>query len=721
MAAGIIKKIFKSSPGKDLIERAHHFAEEAHRGQKRASGENYISHPEKVAEILSRTNLDAQTIAAAYLHDVPEDTNKTLKDIEKEFGKEIAFLVDGVSKLGKLRYPKKGLQVKNIESREDSPIDLRAESLRKMFFAMAEDLRVILIKLADRLHNMQTLEFLPKEKRERIALETLEIFAPLANRLGMGEMKGQLEDLAFPYLYPKEYKWLTENIGEEYEERKKYLKRVEIELKRILKKEGIRPINIHARAKHYWSLYQKLLKHDMDLNKIYDIVALRIILKDVESCYKTLGSIHKYWKPLPGRIKDYIALPKPNEYRALHTTVFCIEGKITEFQIKTEKMHQEAENGICAHWAKKEKIGFKKEMKKFAWVSQLRDWQEEVTKNKDFWEGLKIDFFKNRIFVFTPKGEVVDLPEDASPIDFAYQIHSEIGDHCAGAKINKKMKSLSTPLKNGDEVEIITDPSQKPSRSWIDFTKTSMAKSRIKSFLKKESRPKNLRRGKEIIDETLKEFKKPAFQKISKEEKEKVLKQFGEDNIDEIMISIGEGEISPREILKILFDEKDLFGKEEKRKETKKIPQEKGIILAGESGIKLKIAKCCLPSPSHEIEGYVTKGEGATIHRKNCENLERLRKKHPERIIEAHWKKENLFPVSLKLEAEERKDIIKDITISFSEAKADIEKIKSQLKKDGKTIIVRIETKVSGLSQLNEISYKLKELNGVKSVRKINS
>lgn len=720
MPVRIIKKIFEGSSEKDLIERAHQFAKEAHKGQKRVSGEDYISHPEKVAEILSKSNLDAQTIAAAYLHDVPEDTDKTLKDIEKNFGKEIAFLVDGISKLGRLRYPKEELQVKDIETREEQPIDMRAESLRKMFFAMAEDLRVILIKLADRLHNMQTLDYLPEEKRKRIALETFEIFAPLANRLGMGEMKGQLEDLAFPYLYPKEYKWLTKNIGEEYEEKKKYLKKVESELRRILKKEGIKPINIHARAKHYWSLYQKLLKHDMDLNKIYDIVALRIILKDVESCYKSLGAIHKHWKPLPGRIKDYIALPKPNEYRALHTTVFCLEGKITEFQIKTEKMHQEAENGICAHWAKKEKIGSKKGMKKFAWVSQLRDWQKEVTKSKDFWEGLKIDFFKNRIFVFTPKGEVVDLPEDACPIDFAYQIHSEIGDHSAGSKINKKMKSLSTPLRNGDEVEIITDNSQKPSRDWLDFVKTNLAKSRIKSFLKKESRPKNLERGKGIIDEVLKEFRKPAFQKIPKEKKEKVLNHFGIENTDEVMISVGEGEISPREVLKILFGEKDLFGKEEKKKEVKKHPEEKEIILAGESGIKLKIAKCCLPSPGSEIEGYVTRGEGATIHKKGCKNLERLKKRFPGRIIEARWKKDELYPVSLKIEAEERKEIIKDITFSFIESKADIEKVKSQLKKDGKTVIVKVETKVSGLNQLDKIIYKLKEISGIKSVRKTN-
>jgi GTP pyrophosphokinase len=630
-------------------------------------------------------------------------------------------LVDGVSKLGKLRYPRKGLTVKDIESREEQPLDMRAESLRKMFFAMAEDLRVILIKLADRLHNMQTLDALPEEKRKRIALETLEIFAPLANRLGMGEMKGQLEDLSFPYLYPQEYKWLRENIGEEYEERKKYLKKVKEETRKILEKEGIEIVDIHARAKHYWSLYQKLIEHEMDLSKVYDLVALRIILKDVESCYKALGAIHKNWKPLPRRIKDYIALPKPNEYRALHTTVFCINGKITEFQIKTEKMHQEAENGICAHWAKKEKIDSKKGLKKFSWVAQLRDWQKEITKSKDFWEGLKIDFFKNRIFVFTPKGEVVDLPEEACPIDFAYQIHSEIGDHCAGAKINKKMKSLSTPLSNGDEVEIITDSSQKPSRDWLDFVKTNLSRSRIKAFLKKESRPKNLKRGKEILNEKLKELKKPIFQKIQKEKREKALDSLGLKNEEELMIAIGEGEVSPRELIKLLFKEEDLFGKTKQKKEFRKKTKENDVVLAGESGIKTKFAKCCLPSSEHEIEGYITKGKGATIHRKGCKNLERLRKRFPEKVVQARWKKEESYPVSLKVEAEDRKELLKDITFLISEEGTNIDKLKSQLKKDGKTAIVRIDIKVSGLKQLNEIIYKIKELENIISVRKINS
>lgn len=481
----LLQQIIEKSSDPDLIRRAFEFAADAHRGQKRLSGKDYISHPLHVAQILTELKLDPKAVAAGLLHDVPDDTPVSLKELEKNFGKEIAFLVGGVSKLGKLRYPKKGLEVEPIERRVKTPIDLRAENLRKMFFAMAQDLRVILIKLADRWDNMKTLDYLPKEKQKRIALETLEIFAPIAHRLGIGEMKGQLEDLAFPYLYPEEFKWLMENVKERYEKGKKYLKKVRPTLIKLLEKEKIYPIDIHQRAKHYWSLYQKLLRYEMNFEKIYDLVALRMIVKDVETCYKTLGVIHKYWKPLLGRIKDYIATPKPTGYRSLHTTVFCINGKITEFQIRTPEMHEEAEYGICAHWAHKEKIDLKTQRKKFAWVRQLRDWQKEVSDVEEFLKGLKFDFFKNRIFVFTPQGDVIDLPEGATPVDFAYAVHTEIGQKCAGVKVNGKMVSLSDILKNGDIVEIIVEKSKKPSRKWLEFVKTSLARSQIKKWFRK--------------------------------------------------------------------------------------------------------------------------------------------------------------------------------------------------------------------------------------------
>ncbi|MBI2042676.1 MAG: bifunctional (p)ppGpp synthetase/guanosine-3',5'-bis(diphosphate) 3'-pyrophosphohydrolase [Candidatus Nealsonbacteria bacterium] len=567
----IIQKILRAAPEQKLAQKALEFARAAHLGQKRRSGEDYINHPIKVAETLRQMGLDQQTIAAGFLHDVVDDTNKTPDDIENEFGKEVAFLVAGVSKLGKLRYPKTGLEIKTMEERVEEPIDPRAENLRKMFFAMGEDLRVVLIKLADRLHNMETLESLPPEKQKRISLETLEVFVPLADRLGIGEMRGKLQDLAFPYLYPKEYDWLTINVRERYEKRKSYSQAVQPVLKHLLAQEGIKILDMHSRAKSYWSLYQKLLKNEMNIDKIYDLVALRIIVKDVASCYKALGIIHKHWRPLPQKIQDFIALPRPNGYQGLHTTVFCLEGKLTEFQIKTKEMHDEAENGICAHWAYKQGIDLASQKDKFAWVAQLRDWPEVV-------ETLKIDFFKNRIFVFTPKGDVIDLPEGATPVDFAYSVHTDIGNKCAGAKVNGKMLALSQALKNGDVVEIVVDKNKKPSRDWLEFAKTSMARSRIKTFLKLK-------------------FEKQAPDK----------------------------EVAPLP--------------PKTRPELSIKPSVKGtrIALAGQKGMQVFLAKCCLPEAGRPIKAYITRSRGASVHQESCVNLVRAKQKWPYKVIEATW------------------------------------------------------------------------------------
>lgn len=479
MLNDLLKKIDQLSGGDpqaiDLIRRAYEFAQKAHEGQKRSSGEPYFNHCMATAQTLIDMKLDPKTIAAGLLHDVAEDTKYTILDIKKVFGDEIMFLVEGVTKLGKIKYH--GDQQ-------------RAENLRKMFLAMAEDTRVILVKLADRLHNMQTLKYVKPEKQKRIAMETMEIYAPLAHRLGMGEIKGQLEDLSFQYLYPEEYKWVIDHVSEKYQERERYIEKIKPVIQEELTKENIKPINIDARAKRYYSLYKKLGKYDMNLDKIHDLVAVRIAVNTIEECYGALGVIHKLWRPLPGKIKDYIALPKPNGYQSLHTTVFCIDGKITEFQIRTLQMHDEAELGIAAHWLYTEKgkpkIGTKLDNKKFAWVSQLRDWQKEISGSQEFLESLKIDFFKDRIFVLTPKGDAIDLPEGATPVDFAYHIHSEVGDRCSGAKTNGKMVPLSHTLQNGDVVEIITQKKHTPTRSWLEFVKTSIAKNRIRHLLKKE-------------------------------------------------------------------------------------------------------------------------------------------------------------------------------------------------------------------------------------------
>jgi guanosine-3',5'-bis(diphosphate) 3'-pyrophosphohydrolase len=465
-----------------IISRAFDFSLKSHEKQERFSGEPYFIHPFEVAKILARLQLDASTVAAGLLHDVCEDcqvtgekTNIDEKMIKKEFGSEVAFLVSGVTKLGQLKY--KGEKEK-------------VENLRRMFLAMAKDIRVVLIKLADRLHNIRTVEFIPKEKQKRFAMETLDVYAPLANRLGMGCIKGELEDMSFPYVFPEEYKKAKDLLKNKYEQKEKNLAKIKYKLTEELKNNDIKDIKIDSRVKHIYSLFKKLKRPEinMDINLIYDLIAIRIIVKNIEDCYRVLGIIHKMWKPLPEKIKDYIALPKPNGYQSLHTTVFADNGNITEIQIRTEEMHKEAESGIAAHWAYDEMDKPKTDVKfnpSLNWVNQLVDWQKEISKSKDFWETLKIDFFNDRVFCFTPKGDVIDLPQGATAIDFAYTVHAEIGNQAVGARVNNKFVSLETELKNGDIVEIKTQKNKKPSREWIAHAKTSLARKKIKSALKK--------------------------------------------------------------------------------------------------------------------------------------------------------------------------------------------------------------------------------------------
>ena len=574
----ILEKIKEKSEDPSLIEKAFNFAKDAHTGQKRFSGEDYIIHPLKVAQTLTEMQLDSKTVAAALLHDVADDTPKSLSEIEKEFGKEVSFLVGGVSKLGKIRYPK----AFSFHSSLPQAVSPRVENLRKMFFAMAEDLRVILIKLADRLHNMETMKYMPRNKQKRFALETMEIFSPIADRLGMGEMKVRLENLAFPYLYPKEYDWLIGKVKEKYEERERYLKRVEPVMKKMLKKEGIIPLSIHSRAKSHWSLYKKLLRHNMNFEEIYDLVALRIIVKSLDSCYKTLGVLHKRFKPLVGRIQDFIALPKPNGYQSLHTTFFCLDGKLVEAQIRTPEMHEAAEHGICAHWAYKEKVNLAAKKNKFTWIQQLKDWQKEISGTKEFLDGLKFDFFKNRIFVFTPKGDIIDLPEGASPVDFAYQIHSEVGAHCSTAKINGKIAPLDSVLKNGDIVEILVDKNRLPSHDWLKYTKTNLARSHIKKGAK------------------------GGFLEIIKEK------------------------IAARKIGQRIFRKKEEILR--RGRKTASI-----VLIGGEQGISFSLAKCCNPKPSDQIEAFITKSNKAAVHKISCRNFEKAKLQEPEKVIGASW------------------------------------------------------------------------------------
>ncbi len=477
-AEDILEKLKRASKSDAaLIVKAFAFAQEKHEGEKRYSGEPYFTHPYAVGNTLAEMQADADTIAAGLLHDVCETASEEEgkareKEIQREFGKEVAFLVRGVTKLGKLKY--------RGEERY-------LENMRKMFLAMAEDIRVVLIRLADRLHNAQTLAHVPPHKQKRIADETLEIYAPLADRLGMGKLKGMLEDAAFPFAFPKEYAALSGQIKHTLSHKETYLAKVKYKTGEELKKAGIRFAAMDARVKHLYSLHKKLARHNNNMEEVYDLVALRIIVDTLEDCYGALGIVHKLWRPLPGKIKDYIALPKPNGYQSIHTTVFCVDGEITEFQIRTAAMHEAAENGIAAHWAytmqgKPDTGGVVS--KNLKWIAQMREWQKESAGTKEFLESLKIDVFKNRIFVFTPKGDVIDLPEGATPVDFAYHVHSDIGDRCNGAKVNGKMVSLDSPLKNGDWCEILTHKNKKPSHSWLNFVTTSYARSKIKARLK---------------------------------------------------------------------------------------------------------------------------------------------------------------------------------------------------------------------------------------------
>lgn len=453
-----------------LLRRAFTYAEKAHKGQKRETGEPYIIHPLSTAMTLAQMHLDDASIAAGLLHDVVDDTPITSEEIVKEFGKEIGFLVDGITKLGKIKY---------------RGVERQVENLRKMFLAMAEDIRVVLIKLADRLHNMETLGALPKEKQRRIAQETIQVYSPLAGRLGIGEIQARLDDLAFPIVQPEDHQWLIEHVTEEYAERKAYANRLIPLVNKNLTKNNLKATVISARAKHYYSLWKKLKRYDMDLSKIHDLVALRIIMPDIPSCYAALGILHEQWKPLTARIKDYIAIPKPNGYQSLHTTVFCEEERITEFQIRTPEMHDQAEYGIAAHWSYSE--AGKRAIKRPArlqWIEQLRDWQQEVRGTDEFLDALKIDFFHDRIFVFTPKGEVVELPEGATPIDFAYHIHSQIGDSAIGARINDVFRGLDATLENGDVVEVIGQKGKKPSVKWLEIARTSAARSHVRKALR---------------------------------------------------------------------------------------------------------------------------------------------------------------------------------------------------------------------------------------------
>ncbi|MBI1888605.1 MAG: bifunctional (p)ppGpp synthetase/guanosine-3',5'-bis(diphosphate) 3'-pyrophosphohydrolase [Candidatus Spechtbacteria bacterium] len=708
-----IQKPYANSE-KKLITEAFEFANEAHKGQKRAGGEDYIVHPLRTALTLRQMELDAQTIQAALLHDTLDDTTATKEQIEERFGKNVAFLVEGVSKLGKIKY---------------RGVERHAENVRKMLIALAQDFRVLLIKLADRYHNLQTLDALPIAKQKRIALESLEIYAPLAFRFGVSELSKKIEDLAFKYCYPQEYQMILENVQARYPEREKYLDIVRPYVQKQLIKEGIRPLEIQTRAKHYWSLYDKLKRYHMNWDAIYDLVAMRIIVASIEECYAALGIIHKLWKPLPGRIKDYIALPKPNGYQSIHTTVFCLPmgdlpkgdkgGHITEFQIRTKEMHEAAENGIAAHWLYREKDkpkqGARLEGQKFEWIKQIRQWQNETKESADFLENLKIDVFSNRIFVFTPKGDVIDLPEQATPVDFAYSIHSTLGDTCSQAKVNSEVVRLDQTLANGDMVEIIKDAKKHPSRDWLGFVKTNIARSHIRAHLKKARREEKIQEGETLLNKELERLNQGSWGAIPPNRRAKALQNLPYHTEQSLLAALGEGEISPYRVVKYVTDEKEILAQ-------RAIPmaygergdKTSGIELAGSRGIKTRIALCCSPLPGEKIQGYVTTQAYAAIHKIRCPSFMRVSVKNPERVVPAAWQpKAGSRFVKIKIAAFDRVGLLQEVSSAISNMGINILSVSS--KESGEpdvTILITME-----VFDVDQLRLLLKTLEKIKSVR----
>ena len=714
----LLRKIKKNSPQADTkkIREAYNFARHRHSGQLRKTGEAYIQHPLYVAGFLARFNFNTATYIAALLHDIAEDTPTKLEAIEKKFGTEVVQLVQGLTKLKKI---KGSLSDASME-------DYSAENLRKFFLATAADIRVVLIKLADRLHNIQTLAGLTPSKQKRIARETIEIYAPLANRLGMGEAKGQLEDYAFPFLYPEAYQRTKELYEKEIVRKKRYVDKVKRQVAKKLDESDIAGYDIHGRAKYLYSLYKKLRKYDFDINKIYDLVAIRIITKNVPDCYKTLGIIHDNWKPLLGRIKDYIAVPKANGYQSLHTSTISPEGEVVEFQIRTEEMHQEAEYGIASHWHytedDKPSSGSKAPEDKIKWVNQLVKWQQEVVSKvpgDQYLESLKIDIFKDRIFVFTPQGQIHDLPEESSPIDFAYHVHTDIGNHCRASKVNDKLVSLDSELQNGDRVEIITDDKSSPSRDWLDFAKTSLAQSKIKRWFKNLDRQQNVITGRRLLNSQLLQLKNKSIDNLAKGKIADALRKYNANTIEDLFAKIAEGDLDPNNVVKFLFRERDLVRSTGANKFSlfQQIGKKPMARVQDVSGLLTYLAKCCRPTINDSIKAHITRSRGACIHKAGCPEL---RKKKKGRVADAEWQEEYLGRVKIEIETDDRVGLLKDILQVISKGRVNIIDSRTRVNIKASTTLITATLEIKNIDQLFLLLNDLRKVEGVKKVRRRN-
>lgn len=693
-------KLYLPSQSLELIKKAYIYSAELHKDQIRLSGEPYINHPVETAYSLVELKMDEYCISAGLLHDVLEDTLVSYDVLVKEFGDEIAQLVDGVTKIGKIQFSTKA--------------ERKAENYRKMLIAMAKDIRVIIIKLADRLHNIKTLDFQPIEKRENIARETLEIYTPIANRLGMAKIKSELEDLSFKYIKPEVYEYLKKEVDKRIAQRGDYVERVKEIIKKLLADHNI-PCEVSGRPKHLYSINQKMEKQKISLDQIYDLIAFRIIVKTIKECYEVLGIIHSQWRPVPGRFKDYIGVPKPNMYQSLHTTVIGPEGERIEIQIRTEEMHKIAEFGIAAHWKYKEgRVRALKEEERFAWLRQILEYQKESKDAKDFIESIKTDIFSDEVYVFTPKGDVIVLPRSSTVVDFAYAIHSEVGNHCIGAKVNGKIVTLKYELQTGDVVEIVTSSQQKPSADWLKFVKTSKAKAKIRQFVKQSQYQKSIEIGKELLDKALKKSES-SLNKLSKQDINKILKIFNVKEEEELYSQIGFGKISAYHIVNELIpDEKK---KDIKTVETPKESVREGIVIKELDGVLIKFAKCCNPLPGDSIVGFISRGKGITIHHPDCPNIINA---EPYRVIQASWDpaKNVLRPIKIRVECVDEPGLLTNISSSISKENVNISEAKVSTLPE-KTAVCNFTILVSDVNMLNKVMRSVEKVKGVYSVQRV--
>ncbi len=703
----LIKQIKKYNPQADvkLIKRAYQVARDCHVDQFRKSGDEFIEHPLGVAQILADLELDTTTIIAALLHDAVEDTSLTLERIRDEFGDEICNLIDGVTKLSKIKF----------KSHEEQ----QAENLRKMLIAMAKDIRVILIKLADRLHNMRTISHLPREKQRRIASETLEIYAPIVHRLGISQVKWELEDLAFSVLEPRKYAQIEKMVAESREERGVYVNAVIKALAKELNSVEIK-CEISGRPKHFYSIYQKMVQKGREFSEIYDLTAMRVIVDSIRDCYGALGTIHSVWKPVPGRFKDYIAMPKFNMYQSLHTTVIGPMGRPLEIQIRTKQMHKTAEYGIAAHWRYKEGVKESDEFdERLAWLRQILEWQSELKDPREFMETLKIDLFEDEVFVFTPKGDVVSLPSGSTPIDFAYTIHTDVGHSCIGAKVNNQIVPLNYKLQMGDIVEILTSKTASgPSKDWLQIVKTSRAKSKIKQWFGKLGREDSEHLGKEALQKILRK-RGLGLHSATSDILESVAKEFNFHKIEDLYASVGMGKTSAKQVATRLITTL----KEEKPAEEEKIlvapPRKRrtrpitGVKIKGLEDALVRLARCCNPVPRDEIIGFVTRGRGVSVHRRDCPNAKQLLSS-PDRLIEIYWdvRYPAAFQVEIQVEAIDRMKLLRDISSVISDAGVNILSANVTTTRDGFAIF-RFSFEIENLERLEDILFNIRKIDAV--------